>query len=95
MAATRVCKVPDGIFASVSTYANERGISFVSALEILWQQGQDSILQLEEMRMKPRINPAPNTSRPVIPMARGGGSNVSSESRSFALQSRNGHVFGV
>ncbi len=73
MAATRVCKVPDGIFASVTTYANDRGISFVSALEILWEQGQNAVEQLEELRIRPRINPAPNTSRPVITTARGFG----------------------
>lgn len=86
MAATRVCKVPDGIFASVTTYATERGISFVSALEILWEQGQIAVEQLEEMRMKPRINPAPNTSRPVIPMARASGFSAQSNHGGLMLR---------
>ncbi len=47
MAQTRICKVPDAVHRRVMALAEERGISFAAALEVLLERGENALAELE------------------------------------------------
>lgn len=52
MAQTRICKVPDAVHKRVMAVAEESGISFAAALEVLLQRGEDATRQLERQGLR-------------------------------------------
>ena len=55
MAQTRICKVPDAVHRRVMALAEEKGVTFAAALEILLERGEAAIeeLQARGFRVRP------------------------------------------
>lgn len=71
MAQTRICKVPDAVHRRVMALAEEKGITFAAALEILLERGENALEELKARGFRPGMSSASmsssNTARVSIP----------------------------
>jgi hypothetical protein len=87
-ASTKTCRLEPRVYGTAERVAEHYGVTIGGAVRmlILSQDVRRQFLTTEELGDAPRGNPAPNTSRPVIPMTRVSGYSIPSNQGGLMLR---------